>query len=213
MSEGKDEKDEKNEKEIIIKNMAKWNGADILRDGDPKWQKDKDVVLEAVKHNGLALRWASEELKSNPDVALAAVKNNGWAIDHVDLIGVSKQPKNRVKIIINAYKNVKKQEEEDDIKDSLVAFMDFLVRVVGKDGQEIINNYKQLNDSEKLELLDNRAMGKKKKKGTKKKNSPKKRKGTKKKTPPKKKPSPKKKKAPKKKKSSRKRKGSTNGRR
>ena len=200
-------------KEAIIANIKEkpWQASELLRKASPDLKEDVGFVTEAVKHNGLALRWASEELKKNQAVVLAAVKNNGWAIEHVDLIGVSeREPKDRVIIIIHAYKNVKEQDN-NGIEGSLVAFMDFLERVVAKDGQQIINSYKQLNNIEKDDLLDNKAMGKKKKKGTKKKKSPKKRKGTKKKKAPKKKNPPKKKKAPKKKKGPKKRKGTTRG--
>ena len=195
MSEGKDEK------EIIIKDMAKWNGAysaDILRDGDPKWQKDEEVVTEAVKHNGLALMYASEELKSNPDIILEAVEQNGWAVMDANLRNLE----NRVNIIIAAYNNVCNQESDFKIKGMVNSFINDMYRRGVITREEFENKIKP-----QLKKLTKKAEGKKKKKGTKKKKSPKKRKGTKKKTPPKKK------KAPKKKKSSRKRKGSTNGRR
>lgn len=175
----------------------------LLKDADDL-QKDADVVLEAVTRNGLALEWASEELKKDQDVVLAAVKNNGWAIEYVDLKGLSEQPKDIVKIIIHAYKNVEDQEK-DGIEGSLAAFMDFLKRVVAINGEKIINKYKQLNNIEKDNLL-NEAMGKngggsKKRKSSRKRKGSKKRKGAK------------KRKGTRKRKGSKKRKGSTTRRR
>ena len=41
---------------------------------------NKNVVLEAVKQNGLALQFASEKLQDDKNVVLEAVKQNGWAL-------------------------------------------------------------------------------------------------------------------------------------
>lgn len=45
-----------------------------------KFQNDKDVVLFAVKNNGKALRFASNNLRDDLDVVLTAVKQNGLVI-------------------------------------------------------------------------------------------------------------------------------------
>ena len=39
-------------------------------------KNDKDVVLTAVKQNGGALEYASDELKADKDVVVAAVSNS-----------------------------------------------------------------------------------------------------------------------------------------
>ena len=46
---------------------------------------DRQIVLEVVKNKGDALEYASEELKSDKEIVLAAVKNEGsprWLIDN-----------------------------------------------------------------------------------------------------------------------------------
>ncbi len=46
----------------------------------PDYQKDHDKVLEIVKQNGLALRYAVSTLKDDPNIVNAAVSNNGMAL-------------------------------------------------------------------------------------------------------------------------------------
>ena len=41
----------------------------------------KEEVLEAVKQDGYALEYASEELRGDREVVLAAVKQNGRALE------------------------------------------------------------------------------------------------------------------------------------
>jgi len=43
-------------------------------------QNDRNIVLEAVKHDGDALRYASDELKNDRNFVLEAVKNDGGAL-------------------------------------------------------------------------------------------------------------------------------------
>jgi histidinol phosphatase-like PHP family hydrolase len=43
---------------------------------------DKEVVLAAVKQNGLALEYASKELQNDREVVLAAVKQDGRALEY-----------------------------------------------------------------------------------------------------------------------------------
>merc|ERR1712087_237377 len=40
----------------------------------------KDVVLAAVSQNGMALQYASEDLRADPEVVLAAIAQNGNAM-------------------------------------------------------------------------------------------------------------------------------------
>jgi hypothetical protein len=44
------------------------------------FKNNKDVVLEAVKQDGMALQFASDELKNNKDVVLKAVRQNVWVL-------------------------------------------------------------------------------------------------------------------------------------
>ena len=43
-------------------------------------KRDRDVVIEAVRQNGDALRFASEERKRDRDVLMEAVRHHGWAL-------------------------------------------------------------------------------------------------------------------------------------
>ena len=43
-------------------------------------KSDRKAVLEAVKEDGLALDYASEDLKADREIVLAAVKQNGLAL-------------------------------------------------------------------------------------------------------------------------------------
>lgn len=45
-------------------------------------RSDREMVLSAVKQNGLALEYASEELRGDLDVVLAAGAQNGLALEH-----------------------------------------------------------------------------------------------------------------------------------
>ena len=46
----------------------------------PALRGDRAFVLEAVRRNGLALRWASEALRGDREVVLAAVGQTGGAL-------------------------------------------------------------------------------------------------------------------------------------
>ena len=41
---------------------------------------DKEIVLEAVRPNGYALRYASERLKDDEEIVLEAVRQDGYAL-------------------------------------------------------------------------------------------------------------------------------------
>ena len=43
---------------------------------------DRVVVMEAVKQNGWALEYAAEELRGDREVVLEAVKQSGWALQY-----------------------------------------------------------------------------------------------------------------------------------
>ncbi len=39
----------------------------------------KEVVLEAVKNNGMSLFYANSELRNNKEIVLEAIKDYGWS--------------------------------------------------------------------------------------------------------------------------------------
>jgi hypothetical protein len=72
--------------------MNKKEALKIINDGDtmrieeiPKnlWE-DKEVVLSAVKLDGMFLFYASDKLIKNKEIVLAAVRNIGLAIQYAD---------------------------------------------------------------------------------------------------------------------------------
>ena len=50
-------------------------------------REDREVVLEAVKRNGNALQFASEELRGNHEVVLEAVRQDGSTLQHAQSEG------------------------------------------------------------------------------------------------------------------------------
>ena len=45
-------------------------------------QKDREVVLVAVRQDGFALKFASKELKNDKEIVLVAVRNDSDALDY-----------------------------------------------------------------------------------------------------------------------------------
>ena len=82
-----------------------------LADADEKLKADKEVVLAAVKQNGLALEYADKKLKADKEVVLAAVKQDADALRFAD-----KKLKADKKIVMAKtkaqIKNFKKLEQE-----------------------------------------------------------------------------------------------------
>lgn len=68
----------------IVLAAVKQNGI-ALRVADPLLQKDRDIVLAAVKRNGYALEFADGSLKEDRDIVLAAVKESGESLQFADL--------------------------------------------------------------------------------------------------------------------------------
>ena len=44
---------------------------------------DKEVILEAVKQEGMALKYASEELKNDKEFISEVIKQNGSALNYI----------------------------------------------------------------------------------------------------------------------------------
>ena len=58
-------------------NSSRWLGGAASR-----LKADPEVVLAAVRQDGMALRHASQNLQNDPDVVLAAVQQDGMALQH-----------------------------------------------------------------------------------------------------------------------------------
>ncbi len=67
-----------NNKNVVLE-AVKQNGL-ALQFASEKLQDDKNVVLEAVKQYGRALRFASENLRDDKDIVMTAVQQNRYAL-------------------------------------------------------------------------------------------------------------------------------------
>ena len=98
-------------KQIKAGNDEEGNNYFSLADADEKLKADKEVVLAAVKQNGLALEYADKKLKADKEVVLVAVKQDADALRFAD-----KKLKADKKIVMAKtkaqIKNFKKLEQE-----------------------------------------------------------------------------------------------------
>ncbi|KAF0975367.1 hypothetical protein FDP41_005361 [Naegleria fowleri] len=69
----------------LVKKVANINGLSVvgLCHYSPL-RNDKEIILEAVKNNGVALKFVSEELQKDPELVMEALKRNGFALDFSD---------------------------------------------------------------------------------------------------------------------------------
>lgn len=67
----------------VVLEAVRQNGL-VLEIVRSSFKSDKDVVNTAVSQNGLALQFASDELKNDPEIVLAAVKQNPDAIQYAN---------------------------------------------------------------------------------------------------------------------------------
>ena len=75
-------------KEVVLE-AVKQDGR-ALEYASEELRGDKEVVMEAVKQYGRALEYASEELRGDKEVVMEAVKQNGLALEYAsdEFIGV-----------------------------------------------------------------------------------------------------------------------------
>ena len=76
---------------LVIELMIKALGKKI---------EEKEIVMEAVKKDGRALRSASKELRNNPEIVMEAVKQCGYALGYA-----SKELQNDREIVMEAVKH------------------------------------------------------------------------------------------------------------
>ena len=74
------------EEELLL--TSKFNALQLVKEKadnigffDLKLQKDYVIVMEALKRDGRALKFASEELRDNYGIVMEAVKQNGFALN------------------------------------------------------------------------------------------------------------------------------------
>jgi hypothetical protein len=63
----------------MVMAVVQQNGM-ALRYASPQMKNNEEVVMAAVQQNGMALMYASIEMKNNMDVVMAAVQQNGHAL-------------------------------------------------------------------------------------------------------------------------------------
>lgn len=71
---------QKQYKELVLQ-AVKQDGLQ-LKDADPFFYQDFDIVYAAVTNNGMALQHASAPLQNNLVIVNAAVQNNGMALQY-----------------------------------------------------------------------------------------------------------------------------------
>ena len=74
----------KKDKEIVLE-AVKLEGI-VIEFADDSLKQDKEIVLEAVKSNGGAIQFADDNLKNDKEVVLEAIKNDGYALEHLDQV-------------------------------------------------------------------------------------------------------------------------------
>lgn len=74
-----------NDKEIILQILNNKNSNYSLSIADEKIRNNKEVVLNAVRQNGLNLEFASEELKKDIEIVNLATKQNFFALQFTTL--------------------------------------------------------------------------------------------------------------------------------
>jgi len=93
----------KHDKEFVLE-VVKQNGS-ALRYAD-YFKKDKDIVIEAVKSNGFALEYADETLRNDKEVVLEAVKKFGYA-----LMEASWELKDDKDVVMAALKQIREETD------------------------------------------------------------------------------------------------------
>lgn len=87
----------KDDKELVISVFGKPHHKYLLAKVSDRLKADKEVVLAAVKQNGLSLEHASKELRADKEVILAAAKEDGRALEYA-----SEEPRADKEIILVA---------------------------------------------------------------------------------------------------------------
>jgi len=67
---------------VAIKNGFPFKQVGCQLSGNDDFPPDREITLQAVKKNGLALRWVHPSLKTDREVRAAAVRQNPVALKH-----------------------------------------------------------------------------------------------------------------------------------
>ena len=117
--------------EEIVLEAVKQNGLS-LEDANQESQNNIEIVLEAVKQNGLALKYASENLQNNIKIVLEAIKQNGLALYFANI--EFRNDRDIIeKALNNIFPNIELKINENIIKEKLN------LQIIKGLGGEIIN--------------------------------------------------------------------------
>ena len=102
---------------LVMLEAVKQNGLS-LKFANHILQKDRQVVMAAVKYDGFAFKYADDSIRKDEEVVLAAVKQNGDALIYAD-----NRLKNDQKFVLMAaninpysFKNIKIKFSDERIK-------------------------------------------------------------------------------------------------
>ncbi|MEE3342775.1 MAG: DUF4116 domain-containing protein [Bacilli bacterium] len=133
------------DKKIII-DAIKQNGC-ALKYANEDIKKDKEIVLSAVKRDGLALEYANESLKKDKEVVLTAVKENGKVLHYAD-----KSLKKDKEIVLTALRNDNTNSAYLCIDDSLESDKDVVLAAIEHDGLALENADENLKKDKEVVL-------------------------------------------------------------
>ncbi|KAF0974932.1 hypothetical protein FDP41_006037 [Naegleria fowleri] len=71
------------DREFVL-SVAKLNGLAVVGSDYSPFRNDRDIMLEAMKNNGYALNFASDELKNDADLVMEALKCHGFVLKYSD---------------------------------------------------------------------------------------------------------------------------------
>ena len=101
-----------------------------LKEADSFLQNDKLIVLAAVKQNGDALQYASDDLKKDPEVVAEAIREysrsilfSSWALGDLKLVTLAVQ---------RGFSDILSYVDE-----GLRGNKDLVVKVLGRDGMQL----------------------------------------------------------------------------
>ncbi|VEU75347.1 Uncharacterised protein [Mycoplasmopsis maculosa] len=126
-----------NDKEVILKILDKDGLA--LKFASNELKDDREVVLKAIKQNGLSLKFASERLKNNLNIVKAAISQNVNAYHHA-----SEQLKNNYEIALMSAATIK--EIPEGLKNNSNWQLDFANKLKKLNLPQIIDSFEIISD-------------------------------------------------------------------
>jgi hypothetical protein len=89
-----------------------------------KFRADRDIVLEAVKNTGLAIRYASRSLRNDRDIAFFVIKGNPFGINVFDYINDSLKNDRELMLLAVALDGLILEQLNDNLKRDQELFLE-----------------------------------------------------------------------------------------